>query len=1044
MKSHSFVCLVSVLLVILFVSFAQAGERPRYSLGGDIIHGRCVDQAKAGGDTINLMAARNDPTNEPGEPRYYGDFEDADGNPAWNGWTHWDVTQPTANHWNVSNYNQPDPENHAAWCGADIPSCGGDDPDGGYGNGWDDLLEFRLAVPYPESPTSVTVTATLIHDTEPTYDYVHLSYKYQDQLIANLLSWDGEGATTVIGTVSYVPGEYLNGTDIAVYFRFTSDGAWSDQDCLFPSAGACQIDDIQVRVVNESYTEDFFENFEHGGDPENFGLWNTAFPTGVGDFAKIWEGLRDIDPCINNYSPQAAFIDDGEVVPGTGGSHCINWCYGPGGYIVTTTGGLAGPDWHIHNVIESPVMDWPESGNGSGPDDDGIIFEYGCYQHEDFSSDSPGIFHLWGVRSADTDNSGGNGYQNITEQAWQDRSFLGPWWNGYGRFRDDVTDLMNPGRDVVQVQLAVYEVGWAWYWTGNDGYPAPYFDNVTVKIFPYLGPGMSAREIDLAQDNFPRIASIDFEDLGSLSVRFDMANNISLASHLRNDPGDTIVADISPVREGAEFDGVPILHYLLDRNPVFTLEMRTAGLPDLGSVEGMPSVGLSAEVTPGKWAFDLPDTGFLFPGDVLHYYIEATDAIGGIGGTDPKTSLMPPDTTGFSTGFGDPMGYNSTFTVRALPSIRSDGLGGYEQPEILFINDFANRGGENEWYTALNNLSLLVDEDYDVYYVNGPPSGVGNGIGGRANAQLLSGYTDILYTCGNLGVNTIANGDFQNDAGDDVGVLTSWLDQGDKDILLTGDDLASDLAQAGIATLNFLENYLGVTVATSNIRPFIGNQTTPLVKVSPGNPVFLQTSSLENWYAYGACPSFNTFDGVNLLGTSQRLAEFYDPGGVGYSYSACTLNIMNPGPDQSRTISMPVDLMYVYTNPDAPSHPLPARVRLLRDVLLYFGQEGTGSPSHVTDIPGANFTTTQYPNPFNPVTTIEYSLPRAGHLKLSIYNVRGQLVKTLVDDHRPAGENQTVVWDGTDNLGDAAASGVYFYEAKTAEKVIIGKMTLLR
>ena len=126
---------------------------------------------------------------------------------------------------------------------------------------------------------------------------------------------------------------------------------------------------------------------------------------------------------------------------------------------------------------------------------------------------------------------------------------------------------------------------------------------------------------------------------------------------------------------------------------------------------------------------------------------------------------------------------------------------------------------------ALNNIGLLVEEDYDVYYTNGPSSGVGNGIGGRTNDLVLAGYDDILYTSGNLGVNTIANGDFQNDAGDDVGVLTAWLDQGGKDMFLTGDDLASDLAQAGVVTLRFLENYMGLSVQTSDVRPFIGNQT---------------------------------------------------------------------------------------------------------------------------------------------------------------------------------------------------------------------------
>ena len=85
-----------------------------------------------------------------------------------------------------------------------------------------------------------------------------------------------------------------------------------------------------------------------------------------------------------------------------------------------------------------------------------------------------------------------------------------------------------------------------------------------------------------------------------------------------------------------------------------------------------------------------------------------------------------------------------------------------------------------------------------------------------------------------------------------------------------------------------------------------------------------------------------------------------------------------------------------------------------------------------------------HPNPFNPSTTIKYSMPRDGHLKLCVYNVRGQLVKTLIDGVRPAGADQAVAWDGTDHLGNAAASGLYFYEARTGSEVKVGKMTLVK
>ncbi len=67
-----------------------------------------------------------------------------------------------------------------------------------------------------------------------------------------------------------------------------------------------------------------------------------------------------------------------------------------------------------------------------------------------------------------------------------------------------------------------------------------------------------------------------------------------------------------------------------------------------------------------------------------------------------------------------------------------------------------------------------------------------------------------------------------------------------------------------------------------------------------------------------------------------------------------------------------------------------------------------------------------YPNPFNPNTTISYSIPAAATVELSIYNVKGQKVVTLVNQHQEAGEYATP-WNGTDSENNPVASGVYFY-----------------
>jgi len=1039
-KFTMFACLA---LALVFAVGSIAGELPRMTKGNSTLHGGSVNFDKADLDTINLMAASNDPTNnfDPRdggmEPYFDGDFEDANGNPAWNGWTHWDITEPTETHFRVSDYQQAVPGNLAAWCGDPaIAACDTNDVDGGYGNSWHDLIEFRTGAGLNTAvSTTVNVTGIVQHDTEPGYDYTYVSYRFEGQPFGNMVSWDGTGLKTgLLGSVVYTTPEYMGGTDIAVYFRVKSDGGWSDEDCSFPSAGACQIDDVNIELINDGNTFNHFEDFQSGVDENDFGIWATAFPDGVGDFAYIWTGLEDNDPCNTNYTPQLAFIDDDVVIPGTGGSDCINWCYGPGGYIVNTTGGLAGPAEHLHIAVESPIMPWPTAKEIGDSDYDGIRLTFSAYRHEDLSADAPGMFYTWGVRSADTDGSAGD-VQDITAQGWQDRNFVYYGGPDYTRAGDDVTDLMNQGRDEVQVQLACYELGWIWYWTGNDGYPAPYFDNVTVKVFPYYGPGFSSRELDMAQDNFPARGSFDMGDLGSHSVRFDSANNISLAAHLRNDPGDTMVVDVVPVRAGAGLDGPPVMHYTVNRNAIF--DPFRGPEPAIGTTLGMPAVGISGSPTPGKWAFDLPDTGFLFPGDVLHYYISGTDAIGGAGGTDPQTSTLPSDLTGYGV-FGDPMGYNSTFVIHALPTLAADG----SHPGILFINDFANRGGENEWYTALNNIGHTVGVDYDVYYVNGPSSGVGNGIGGRSNDIMIDGYLDILYTAGDLGVNTIANGDFNNDAGDDVGTLKAWLDAGGHDIFMSGDELASDLAQAGTVTLDLLENYMGVGLLQNDIRPLIGNQTAPLVVATGSNPVF--NGALTSWIAYGGCAGINTFDAVEVKTGSQRIAEFTNPAGAAgaYSYSAATLNDAAGLLGTSRVISMPYDLMFVYTDPAAAGSNVAGRTALLGDVLQYFGVPGGGNVVPV--LPGIAFKTSNYPNPFNPSTTINFTMPKTGHLSLKVYNVRGQLVKTLIDGQVEATDSGSIVWDGSNNQGSNVSSGVYFYEARTGGDVQVQKMALVK
>jgi len=83
------------------------------------------------------------------------------------------------------------------------------------------------------------------------------------------------------------------------------------------------------------------------------------------------------------------------------------------------------------------------------------------------------------------------------------------------------------------------------------------------------------------------------------------------------------------------------------------------------------------------------------------------------------------------------------------------------------------------------------------------------------------------------------------------------------------------------------------------------------------------------------------------------------------------------------------------------------------------------------------------PNPFNPTTTIRFSLAKSGDAKLAIYNTAGQLVRTLVDGDTDAGVH-TVVWDGADNTGRQVSSGVYVYRLVSGENHTVHRMVLVR
>ncbi len=126
------------------------------------------------------------------------------------------------------------------------------------------------------------------------------------------------------------------------------------------------------------------------------------------------------------------------------------------------------------------------------------------------------------------------------------------------------------------------------------------------------------------------------------------------------------------------------------------------------------------------------------------------------------------------------------------------------------------------------------------------------------------------------------------------------------------------------------------------------------------------------------------------------------------------------------------------------------------DLDLFVGEEqgqlsfyrNLGSPTSVsspeTELSPETFIVSQnFPNPFNPTTTIQYQLPKSTQVRLVIYNLVGQKVTTLVSQKHSAGI-YSVQWDGKDDSGNSLASGTYFYKLQADNVTELRRMSLIR
>ena len=187
------------------------------------------------------------------------------------------------------------------------------------------------------------------------------------------------------------------------------------------------------------------------------------------------------------------------------------------------------------------------------------------------------------------------------------------------------------------------------------------------------------------------------------------------------------------------------------------------------------------------------------------------------------------------------------------------------------------------------------------------------------------------------------------------------------------------------------------------------------------------------------------FDYSDSLGGDHRLDpgemsklktwRFNDPDSINFFFTANVFGIVKPGP----------------VSPAAKTTGAkPEPLRFYVDVKNSRVEQITGTtdveeptPEEEIHIPTEFALQQNYPNPFNPETVIRYQLPRESQVKLSIHNLLGQEIRSLVNERKDVG-HYDVIWNGRDNAGQQVASGVYIYRIRAGNFTKVKKLMLLR
>jgi len=327
--------------------------------------------------------------------------------------------------------------------------------------------------------------------------------------------------------------------------------------------------------------------------------------------------------------------------------------------------------------------------------------------------------------------------------------------------------------------------------------------------------------------------------------------------------------------------------------------------------------------------------------------------------------------------------FTVNLSYQGFSTISSFNLNVNNRGDILIIEDDDNEGGLAAHTTALDCLNITYDVSSS-----------------SVLQEEMMQYDYMIWFCGDDYSGTLTS--------DDQLKLSNYLDNGGK-LFITGVDIGYD-----INSDPFYTNYLKANYMADG--PY---STTTQVLGIAGDPIAGDFSS-------GLGINDNYVDQINAVGGATQIFEYNDNG----TYYGCGLKYDG--------IYQLVYLTFSFENIQDENH----RLILFNNIWNWFGGNLVGIDNRDKTIYKYHLAQ-NYPNPFNPVTNIKFQLPEITDVKLVVYNVIGQKIKTLVKGQKNIGY-YNIQWDGINDNGHQVATGIYIYRFEAGDYVKSQKMILMK